>query len=97
MLTRSISKRAFSVVSNLHQPPIYYLNGQKQINDYDTEEYRPQIQAFLTKRRTVKREVPAKAWVIKDMGEEYRTTYYQQRLASGEFLYEDSHLKKLYE
>ena len=31
------------------------------------------------------------------MGEEHRTTYYQQRLAPGEFLYDDSHLKKLYE
>ena len=52
--------RGLSYIHNLHQPPTYYVNGVKHINDYDTEEYRPQIQAFLTKRRTVKREIPPK-------------------------------------
>jgi hypothetical protein len=63
--------RSFSYVSNLHHPPVFYVNGAKFINDYDTEEYRPQIQAFLSKRRTTKREVPPKAWIMDDMGEKY--------------------------
>jgi len=27
------------------------------MNDYDLEEYRPQVQAFLTRRRITKREI----------------------------------------
>lgn len=33
--------RAMSYVTNLHQTPMFYVNGIKYINDYDTEEYRP--------------------------------------------------------
>ena len=91
------TRRTFSFISNLHQPPIFYVNGKRHVNDYDIEEYRPQIQAFLTKRRPVKREVPPKAWLQRDMGEDFATIYYQQRLAPGEVLYDESHLKKLYE
>lgn len=48
MLSKVISKqpalrRGFSFVSNLHHPPVFYVNGQKYINDYDIEEYRPQL------------------------------------------------------
>jgi hypothetical protein len=53
----------------LHNPPTFYVNGIKHINDYDLEEYRPAIKAFLTKRRTVKREVPPKAFILKDLGQ----------------------------
>ena len=66
-----IQRRTLSYVSNLHQVPAYYVNGKRHINDYDIEEYRPQIQAFLTKRRTVKREVPPRAAIMKDMGDDY--------------------------
>jgi hypothetical protein len=48
---------AMSFTHNFHQPPVLYINGIKYINDYDLEEYRPQVQAFLTRRRTTKREV----------------------------------------
>lgn len=65
------SFRGLSYTHNLHQPPAFYVNGIKHINDYDIEEYRPQIRAFLTKRRTVKREVPPKVAIMKDLGEEY--------------------------
>ena len=65
-----------SFYSNLHQPAQFYVGGKPYINDYDIEEYRPQIQAFLTKRRTVKRELPAKAAILKDLGPDYKTTYY---------------------
>lgn len=34
---------------------------------------------------------------MKDMGEEYRDIYYQQRLAPLEYLYDDKHLQRLYE
>ena len=95
--TRLSSARAMSYIHNLHQPPTYYVNGVKHINDYDTEEYRPQIQAFLTKRRTVKREIPPKVAIIKDLGDDYQMDYFQQRLVPGEFLYEASHLKRLHE
>lgn len=65
------SMRRLSYIHNLHQPPAVYVNGIKYINDYDIEEYRPQIRAFLTKRRTVKREVPPKVAIMKDLGEKY--------------------------
>ena len=68
---------------------MFYVNGIKYINDYDLEEYKPQVQAFLTKRRTVKREIPPKVWILKDMGEDFKTTYYQQRLVPGEVLYDE--------
>ena len=105
MLIKSIKKsnflhhhyRTMSYVTNLHQAPSFYVNGVKYINDFDIEEYRPQIQAFLTKRRTTKREVPPKAWVIKDMGNNYTQEYFQQRMVPGEILYEQTHLKRLYD
>ena len=96
-LKRMNPARAMSYIHNLHQPPTYYVNGVKHINDYDTEEYRPQIQAFLTKRRTVKREIPPKVSIIKDLGDDYQMDYFQQRLVPGEFLYEEAHLKRLHE
>jgi len=40
--------------------------------------------------------VPPKVWIIKGMGEEYRTTYFQQKLVPGEFLYDEAHLKRLF-
>ena len=46
-----------SYYNNFHQAPMFYVNGIKYINDYDLEEYRPQIKSFLTKRRTAKREI----------------------------------------
>ena len=33
--------RSLSYTHNLHQPPAYYVDGHKHINDYDIEEYRP--------------------------------------------------------
>ena len=49
--------RQMSYIHNFHQPPVFYINGIKYINDYDLDEYRPQVQAFLTRRRTTKREI----------------------------------------
>lgn len=46
-----------SFTHNFHQPPVFYINGIKYINDYDLDEYRPQVQAFLSRRRTTKREI----------------------------------------
>ena len=31
------------------------------------------------------------------MGPDYKTVYYQQRLAPGELLYDESHMKRLYD
>jgi hypothetical protein len=86
------NSRSMSYATNLHQAPSYYVNGIKHINDYDIEEYRPQIQAYLTKRRVTRREVPPKAHVVKDMGEDYRQLYFQQKLVPGEVLYNEKHL-----
>ena len=76
---------------------MYYVNNIKWINDYDLEEYRPQIQAFLTKRRLTKREIPGKMSIIKDMGNEYKHTYRQQSLVPGEVLYDQNHMQRLYD
>ena len=57
-------KRLFSFIHNFHSPPYYYVNGIRYITDYDLEEYEPAVQAFLTKRWTCKREVPAKIAII---------------------------------
>jgi len=95
--SQKVQARCMSYVTNLHQAPSYYVNGIKYINDYDIEEYRPQIQAFLTKRRTTKREIPPKAHILKDMGAAYANTYFQQRLVPGEVLYDETHLKRLYD
>jgi hypothetical protein len=51
------SRASMSFTHNFHQPPVFYINGIKYINDYDLDEYRPQVQAFLTRRRTTKREI----------------------------------------
>ena len=67
------------------------------MQDYDLEEYTPTIRAYLTKRWTSKREVPAKIAISPDMGPSYRHVYYQQRIAYGETLYEEKHMKRLYE
>ena len=67
------------------------------MNDWDTEEYLPQVKAFLSKRWTAKREVPAKIAIMSDMGNYFRSVYYQQRLAPGEFNYQEKQLKRLYE
>ena len=71
-----------SFIHNFHQPPVFYINGIKYVNDYDLEEYRPQVQAFLTRRRTSKREIrkwyfinldiAPKIWVQEDMGSDYK-------------------------
>lgn len=87
----------FSFYHNLHHPPVYYVNGLRYVNDYDIEEYLPQVKAFLTRRWTTKREVPAKIAIMEDMGSEFRGVYYQQRLAPGEINYTEKHLKRLYE
>ena len=89
--------RNMSYVTNLHQAPLYYVNGIKHIFDYDLEEYRPQLQAFLTRRRTTKREVPPKVAIVKDLGSEYRPIYYQQRLAAGEVLLDEEHLRRFHD
>jgi hypothetical protein len=39
----------------------------KVVNDYDIHEYTPQVQAFLTRRRTAKREIPPKIEVLETM------------------------------
>lgn len=57
----------------------------------------PQVKAFLSKRWTTKREVPAKIAIMSDMGNDFRPVYYQQRLAPGEINYQEKHLKRLYE
>jgi len=92
----STLRRNFSFYHNLHHPPFFYVNGIKYINDYDLEEYKPQVQAFITRRRVVKREIPPKVSILEDMGPQYRHVYYQQRLANGEYLYDDKHMKRLY-
>lgn len=68
--------RNLSFTHNLHQPPSFYVNGIRHINDYDIYEYRPQIQAFLTKRRTVKREIPGKVAIVRDLGDNYKADYF---------------------
>ena len=98
LLFKNMSQaRSFAFIHNLHQPPAFYVNGKKFINDFDLEEYRPQIQAFLTKRRTVKREIPPKVYILKNMGDDYKSVYHQQRLAPGEVLYDEAHMKRLYD
>jgi hypothetical protein len=86
-----------SYFNNLTHSPSYYVNGIKHINDYDIEEYRPQIQAFLTKRRITKREIPPRISVIRDMGHASKQVYYQQKLVPGEVLYEEKHMQRLYD
>jgi hypothetical protein len=86
---------------------VFYINGIKYVNDYDLEEYRPQVQAFLTRRRTTKREIgnpytlltllAPKLWILDNLGHDYRDVYYQQRLVPLELLYEERHLERLYE
>ena len=34
---------------------------------------------------------------MEDMGDAYKTIYFQQKVAPGEFLYDEANLKKLYE
>lgn len=53
----NFSSSKMSYFHNFHSPPQFYVNGIKYVNDYVLEEYRPQVQAFLTKRRTTKREI----------------------------------------
>lgn len=38
-----VSSSEMSFIHNFHQPPIFYINGIKYINDYDLDEYRPQV------------------------------------------------------
>ena len=64
-----------SYTTNLHHPIKFYVNGIKYQNDWVMEEYVPQIQAFLTRRRTTKREVPPKVHIMEDMGEDFQATY----------------------
>jgi hypothetical protein len=68
MLSKTLPKRLFSFYHNFHSPPFYYVNGIRYIYDYDLEEYEPTVRAFLTKRWTTKREIPAKIAIIEDMG-----------------------------
>jgi hypothetical protein len=35
------SSSQMSFIHNFHQPPVFYVNGIKYVNDYDLEEYRP--------------------------------------------------------
>ena len=88
--TQALSVRNFSYFTNLHYPPAFYVDGKKFISDYDIEEYRPQVQAFVTRRRTTKREVPPRAAIMKDMGDKYSTVYYQQKLSPGEVLLDEA-------
>jgi hypothetical protein len=37
------SRASMSFTHNFHQPPVFYINGIKYINDYDLDEYRPQV------------------------------------------------------
>lgn len=41
--------------------------------------------------------MPPKAYVIKNLGKDYKMDYYQQRLVPGEMLYDQAHLKRLYD
>ena len=72
------------------------MDGKKFTNDHNIDEYSQQVQAFLTKRWICKREVSPKVAIMDDMGESYRHIYYQQRLAFGEYLYDETRLEKLY-
>lgn len=93
----STMARSMSYYHNFIHPPFFYVNGVKYINDYDIEEYKPQVQAFLTKRRLTKREVPPRVSIIKDMGPDYRHVYNQQKLVPGEILYNEKHMQRLHE
>lgn len=95
--TRQTPKRLFSFIHNFHQPPHFYVNGIRYVQDYDLEEYEPSCRAFLTKRWTTKREVPPKIAILDNMGDAYNHVYYQQRLAPGDALYETKHMERLYE
>jgi predicted hydrolase (HD superfamily) len=86
----------FSFTHNFHHPPQYYVNGIKHVFDYDITQYKPQIQAFLQKRWTSKREVHPKIAIMDDMGAEYETVYRQQRLAPGEQLYDIKTMERFY-
>ena len=59
------------------------------MNDYDIDDYSPQMQAFLTRRRMTKREIrkfvidpcsiiyiAPKCYIMNNMGDEYRDTYH---------------------
>ena len=61
----------------MHHAPAFYVNGIKYLQDWDLDEYRPQVKSFLTRRRTVKREVPPKVSVLRDMGAAYQHIYRQ--------------------
>ena len=92
-----VQRASLSYFHNFHHPTIYYVNGMKRQNDYNTDLYSPVIRAFLTKRWTSKREIPPKIEVMADMGPEYRQVYQQQTLATGEYMYDLKRLEKMYE
>ena len=91
-----VQKAVFSYYHNFHQPTSFYVNGIKHTTDYNTDLYKPQVRAFLTKRWTAKREIPPKISVMKDMGPDYKQIYYQQRLPFSEYMYGIKHLERLY-
>ena len=71
-------------------------NGIKYVNDYVIDEYKPQIQAFLNRRWTTKREIHPKISILTQL-KEYRQTFFQQKTASLDVLYEWKHLHRLYD
>lgn len=67
----SKTKRLFSFTHNFHSAPVFYVNNIRYIQDFDLEEYEPAVRAFLTKRWTCKREIPAKLHILEELGNEY--------------------------
>lgn len=99
MLSRqAVSRRAFSFIHNFHNPGHYYINGIRYIQDYDLEEYEPAVRAYVTKRWTCKREIPAKLAILPELPQQdYAQVFYQQRLASGDQLYSQKHMERLFD
>lgn len=67
--------RHMSYTHNFYQPPVFYCNGMKYVNDYVIDEYEPVIQAFIQRRWTTKREVYPKFSMVEDM-EDYHDSMY---------------------
>ena len=65
-----------SYYHNFHHPTIFYVNGKKHQTDYNTDMYTPHVRAFLTKRWSAKRELPAKISIMNDMGPDYKQVYF---------------------
>lgn len=83
-------------IHNFHHPPVLYVNNIKYINDYDTSEYEPVVQAFLGRRWIAKREVYPKIEILPTMTD-YRDSLYLQKLVPMEMLLSEKHMVRMYE